>query len=393
MMNSEILLQRMVTGNEKLEVSAVTNVLHCVVTAQAEMARPLKSHMPVDIEFDGSSFTGSVILIGVNELGEGQRCFCLIRLNERIECRCGTSFDVTDRARHRAAGSGTVLACGLPGTPGAGTSEILSLLECIVRNDIGGALTSALRLYHPNGVSVSHLSQAFGISEKTVVESSEASSADIISLSKDKLLMDKNDIEYWTGRIIRAVKEYHIEHPHDAGPDFESLISVLKPHPAKAVLESVLSRMVADGIIVIEDSCYQMHDFKAQPDDPLEGLRGDVFSFYDDAEYSAPRLRDAAKALKQPEMRVKGVLKNLGESGYITKLDRDTYLSKTKLKDAMEIALRLISENDGLDLGEFRDRIGCSRSMALRMLEYFDKKGWTERRSGIRVKGAKEPKL
>ena len=45
----------------------------------------------------------------------------------------------------------------------------------------------------------------------------------------------------------------------------------------------------------------------------------------------------------------------------------------------------LENQSDSFTVGEFRDRAGCGRAIAVQVLEYFDRRGITGRRGDKRV--------
>ncbi len=331
------------------------------------------------------------MLIEHSELNAGQTVYCEICIDGDAELHRGTRFILIDKARDKPIGAGMVLVRGLPRLTAGSKGEVASLLKSVEGEDIPAAFVSLIRIHTPYGVSASFVGWALAMEVDAVDEAARvAEGISIIPLSKDNLLMDDKDIEHWTKRIIKAIKEYHMEHPLEHGPGLTEIISALKSAPAKAAVKVVLKRVVDERLVEFQNGVYHMPDFKPVKEDPLDGLKGRVFAFYLDAGFSPPWLRDAASALKQPETRLKGILRHLCETGYMVKLDKETYLAKEKLGEAAGKAMATIRKHGNVELAEFRDALGCGRSMALCILEYFDRKGWTERRGKVRVKGAKE---
>lgn len=371
---------------------AVINIANCSFRASDTVRRSVRPHFPIMIDFGSLNIPGKVILIGKPELKAGESGYIQLRFEGDKSFNRGTDFKLYDKSGDEFLGEGVILLAIAPLLKTAKIDLTAELLRSLENDDNKGALRCLLRLYHPYGSAASHICRAMGIAANDLKEMlKDIEGIFAIPLTQDDLLMDEKDIEIWAGRILTLLKEFHISEPHIIGPDLQYVEHNLKPKPASGVAKTVVEKLKADGQVIDEDGSYRMHDFTPKPEDHLEAIKGDAFRYYDDAGYSPPRLREAANALKQPEKRLLGILMYLCKKGYLARLDRDTFITKRLFEGARDAALAMIKKHGYIELADFRDAVGCSRRIALSLLERFDKKGWTEREGDTRKAGPKVP--
>jgi len=386
------IIPTMAKGKRKKADRGIFIITNASFVASKDLRRLLRPHMPVTIRIASNTFSGQVVPIGNTEYGPGDSGFIQLCISGNESCQRGTRFELLDKSGENLIGGGEILIRYVPLLKTARIEAVIVVLDSIAGSDDPGALRGLIKLHHPKGVSVSYLNRALSISLAEINELVDSEEVFYkIPLKRDTLLMDDNDIAHWGERVIRLVKEYHIAKPHKPGPDREYIETNLKPAPARAAVSAILKKTVADKLLVEKKGCFSSPDFAPLIEDDLDGIKGEAFKIYEDAGFSPPRLRDAAKALKQPEKRLLGILMHLCEKGYLSRLDKGTFITRSHFEKARDKALKLIAKQGDIDLHEFRELTGCNRRISVLILERFDKKGWTERAGGVRKAGPKTP--
>ena len=92
-----------------------------------------------------------------------------------------------------------------------------------------------------------------------------------------------------------------------------------------------------------------------------------------------PRVRDLASKLGDDEAVVRSLLARLAVQGEVYRVAHDHYFAPEAVKGlAREAAV--VAEFDGVArAAPFRDRIGVGRKVAIQILEFFDRVGYTRR--------------
>jgi selenocysteine-specific elongation factor len=104
------------------------------------------------------------------------------------------------------------------------------------------------------------------------------------------------------------------------------------------------------------------------------------------APYRPPRVRDIAKTADLDEAAVRRLLRMSARRGDTEELAHDHFFARSAVEAMAETAIDLGAQSpDGtFTAAEFRDRLGNGRKVAIQILEFFDRHGFTIRRQDLR---------
>lgn len=91
-------------------------------------------------------------------------------------------------------------------------------------------------------------------------------------------------------------------------------------------------------------------------------------------------VRDLAAEIEHSEDVVRRVLKKAAQMGLVTAIVRDRYYSSEQMHQFAELILRYCIEKDVIFAADFRNELGIGRKLAIQILEFFDKSGFTRRK-------------
>jgi len=95
--------------------------------------------------------------------------------------------------------------------------------------------------------------------------------------------------------------------------------------------------------------------------------------------FQPPWVRDIARTLTAPEPQVRSLLQRVTMLGDTYEVMRDRFFTREAIAELARIVSELATENGAVTASEFRDHIGTGRKLAIRILEYFDKTGFSRR--------------
>ena len=95
--------------------------------------------------------------------------------------------------------------------------------------------------------------------------------------------------------------------------------------------------------------------------------------------YQPPRVRDLAHRLGVAETVVRLTLRRVAAMGDAYQVAHDHFYLPVSLQELAAIALRLSQQESGLHAAVFRDQVGTGRKIAIQILEFFDRAGFTRR--------------
>jgi selenocysteine-specific elongation factor len=92
-----------------------------------------------------------------------------------------------------------------------------------------------------------------------------------------------------------------------------------------------------------------------------------------------PRVRELARTLGVEESAMRGTLVRLASLGELYRVAPDHYFLPTTVRTLARIAGELAITEGVARAAPFRDRIGVGRKVAIQILEFFDRIGYTRR--------------
>lgn len=99
----------------------------------------------------------------------------------------------------------------------------------------------------------------------------------------------------------------------------------------------------------------------------------------DAAPFVPPRVRDIARADSISEEEVRRLMKTMARFGYIYEVAHDHYFSAHAVAQLAEHVDALCLRNGAARAAMMRDAIGGGRKVAIQILEFFDRVGYTRR--------------
>ncbi|GAB1440644.1 hypothetical protein MASR2M36_34290 [Providencia sp.] len=91
-------------------------------------------------------------------------------------------------------------------------------------------------------------------------------------------------------------------------------------------------------------------------------------------------MRDLALESGHDEDTVRRLLKKAAQMGLITAIVLTHYYSHEQISHFAALVHRYCMENDVIFAADFRNELGIGRKLAIQILEFFDKSGFTRRK-------------
>ena len=107
--------------------------------------------------------------------------------------------------------------------------------------------------------------------------------------------------------------------------------------------------------------------------------------------FRPPVLNDLAKSLRLEAPPLRRAAKRFAAAGRLLEVAPDVFVLREAVPAMAQHAQRLSQETNGaFTAAQFRDALGCGRTLAIQLLEYFDRRGLTLRKGDLR-RVVKEP--
>ena len=189
-----------------------------------------------------------------------------------------------------------------------------------------------------------------------------------------------------TNTLVETLAHWHREHPDQVGLAAVQLIRHAGYRFPDRIAQAIASKLEHEDRFVRERLGYRLPSH--QP-----GLQGEDAALWQKVAAAITEdglrpgsLADIAAKLAIPERRLQSFLTAVGRHGHAHRISNTRYLTQTQLSQLRVIAEDVAAKSsDGtLDVRAFRDASTIGRNMAIEVLEYFDKIGFTRRRGDLR---------
>ena len=178
---------------------------------------------------------------------------------------------------------------------------------------------------------------------------------------------------------LAAVGSTHAREPEMPGLEQNRLRRMVAPALSADVVADLIDELLAAGTLVRRGAFVALPGHKAElgKDERVRWERIKPLLMED--RFDPPRVRDIAKATGIAEGDVRALLKRVARVGDVTLVALDHFFLTDAVAQMADYAAELIEQHGAARAAEFRDRIGTGRKVAIQILEFFDRVGFTRR--------------
>ena len=146
---------------------------------------------------------------------------------------------------------------------------------------------------------------------------------------------------------------------------------------------ALVDELIAEGGIRRNGAWLHLpqHSLALSPDDTR--LADTLLPLIEAGRFDPPWVRELATRVREPEERVRQVLRKLIREGRVHQVVRDLCYAQQSMRDLAGLVRKLADENGAVEAARYRDATGVGRKRSIQILEFFDRVGYTRRvRSG-----------
>lgn len=345
--------------------------------------RTVKNGSRVHVYHGTKELLGKVILLDREELKAGETCYAQLRLEEETVMEKGDRFVIRFYSPAETIGGGCILdAC--PGKrkrhdekaleacriKEEGTKE--ELLELSVREHRGSFFT----LDELAGRSSLDRSGLGGLAQ-TLVKKGR-----LIQLD-EKLYIHREEMDFYQKKAENILNDFHREFPLKEGMGIEEMRSRMKLGNPR-ITDEIFEVLKSHKIIKEEQGLISKKRFKVVLKEDEDAIVKEILTHYEDAAF-APLATELYLKEHRSQKKFKPVLISLLNKKSLIRLDEQYCVHRDWYEKAKEAFRELAETKEKILLGEYRDYLGCSRKVAVALLEHFDKNGFTKKTEEGRV--------
>lgn len=186
----------------------------------------------------------------------------------------------------------------------------------------------------------------------------------------------------WQRKLLDALARYHDQHRDEPGPGRERLRRIALPMEDEALVLLLIEQMRESGIVHSHHGWLHLPEHKAGFTDEQQAIWQRVAGLFADEPWW---VRDLAREANVEESLMRAVLRQAAQQGMITAIVKDRYYRNDRIVAFAEMIRDLDLERGSTCAADFRDTLNVGRKLAIQILEYFDRIGFTRRRGNDHI--------
>lgn len=360
-----------------------TRMADVVLTMLRHTERTVKNGSRVHIYHGTRELLGKVILLDRDELKAGESCCVQLRLEEETVLRKGDRFVIRFYSPAETIGGGVVLdAC--PRKHRRRDQRVLEAFR-IKENGTPEELLELSALEHWGCFcTLEELALRSSLNrsslKNTAVKLKEKKR--LVAL-EENLYIHRDEFDYYRKKTEKFLDEFHKAFPLKEGMGIEEARSRLGLSDSRRT-DEIFSVLKEEKVIKEENGCLSKKRFRVVLKEDEDAIVQEILQHYLDAGF-APLATELYTKEHRGQKKFQAVFTSLLNKKLLIRLDGQYCVHRDYYEKAKKAFAQMASERPEVILGEYRDYLGCSRKVAVALLEHFDKNGYTRKTEGGRV--------
>jgi len=338
---------------------------------------PLAHWSPAHVHLAAGAVMGRIALLEDEVLRPGEVALAQLLLDRAIGALHGDRFVIRDQSATRTIGGGTVLD---PSPPARGrrTPARLALLRAWTDVTPTQGLSVAL-VHSPLGVNATRFAQSWNLPLHEMEALVRGASARLAGSQEGSIAISSSAWSALAQRILAALAAEHARASDMIGVSREHLRRISMSALPQGAFDELVEELRSQGRILQSGHWLHAPDHRVTLTPREEQLWAAVQSLLEDQLFQPPRVRDLARTLSIGEEAMRQLLKRVARTGEVFPVAHDHYFSRGAITALASIVRSIETQHGAARAALFRDRIGTGRKLAIQILEFFDRVGFTRR--------------
>jgi selenocysteine-specific elongation factor len=355
-----------------------TTRLDIVLRVLASEEQPLRHWLPVHCHLGANDITGRLAVLEGDAIAPGATGWAQLILDQPLAVLHGDRVILRDQSARRTLAGGRVLDIAPPAR-GRRKPQRLALLRALTQAEPVDAVRAAVDATE-YGLDLGLLSRHWNLEPGQAAALAALPELAVAPGPNGPVLFAPDRWQALGERVLAALAAEHARVPERLGPDRERLRRIAAPTLSRSVFAALLDDLTVRGQLTRTGPWMHLpaHQIRLSPDD--EALwRDRLAPLLKNQPFNPPRVRDLARQLALEEERTRRLLKQLSGMGEVFQVAHDHFFTRDAVAELAAIAHDLAGGEGEARAATFRDRIGGGRKVAIHILEFFDRLGYSHR--------------
>ena len=339
--------------------------------------RPLKHWTPVHVHLGAEDVTARLALLEGELLPPGAEGRVQIVLARPVGALHGDRLILRDQSATHTIGGGHVTD-PFPPTRGRRTPARMAVLAALEQADPGDALAGVLRVA-AGAIDLDRLALARNLAPEALEGLLAGVDAVRVDSGGVHMAVSRERWRQWGQTVLETLAAEHARAPESLGPHADQLRRAACPALERPVFGRLIEELRQIGSLNRTGPWLHLphHRVRLPPAEAILWDRIRPFLLTDP--FHPPRVRDIARGLGAEEGMIRLTLRRVAAMGDAYQVAHDHFFLPTSVERLAAIVRDLARSGSGVHAADFRDRIGTGRKLAIQILEFFDRVGFTRR--------------
>jgi selenocysteine-specific elongation factor len=357
------------------DIHAPTASLDARLRLLADEARPLRPGTPLHLHLGAAHVMARAVALDRDGIEPGGDAMVRLTLDQPIGALAGDRLVLRDAGASRTIGGGVVID-PFPPARGRRTASRLAQLHALEAAEPATALQCLLAL-SPGWTERARFVRAHNLQPAAQEALQQAAPAVVVA----DLLMAPATLDVLRGDILQKLAAWHASAPDQPGLQPERLRQQLPQRPPPAAFRAVLEFLLRGRNLRQDGPWLRLSTHQVRLSAAEERIWPKARALLAAERFRPPRTRDLAQALAIPEPAMRTMLKRLQRIGWVVEIAADHFFTRETVAEMAAIAASIAADDASgmVTAAAFRDRLDNGRKVAIQILEFFDRTGFTVR--------------
>ncbi len=347
-------------------------------TLQVPPGQPTLRHwQAVHVHLGAVDILGRVALLDCTEVDAGETALAEIILEHQTLAVHGDRFILRDASAQRTVAGGQVLDI-FPPTRHKRTPARLALLQTMRHADPVLTLRQLLA-QSPSGVNLRQFAVNWNLGVAAATALWQQVGLRVIQAGGAQTGFSASAWQALQEKLLQALGHEHERAPDMPGVERERLRRMTLATLARSAFDALLGELVAGERLAQTRTWLHLPGHQARISVADRDLFGVLKPLLDASPFNPPRVRDVFLASGTPEEAVRQLFRRSARLGELYPVAHDHYFTATAVAALARLVQTLCQEHGAARAAALRDRIGGGRKVAIQILEFFDRVGYTRR--------------
>ncbi len=350
----------------------------------ASEPRPIGQWFPVKVHHAAAEVPGRVVILRDQPIKPGETEYVQLVLERPLAAAAHDRFVIRDTSSSRTVGGGAFIDLRAPERRRR-TPERRAEIDALSEPDPAQALARILTMGN-KWIALDTFIRDRAVGADTAARLKTELNLIVLPTSGGRMATASAAWELFRQRIGAMLDAFHAERPDLPGIGMEQLRKGEKPTVPAPLFATALRKLAETGDVVIDRTWVRRPGHEVRFSDEEERLWALILPRLAAEPYRPPRVRDIAKAMTIDEGAVRRLMRMAARRGDVEEVAHDHFFLRTTVQTMAEIAIDVAAHapEGRFTAADFRDRLDNGRKVAIQILEFFDRHGFTIRRQDLR---------